>query len=557
MSQPPAVPHRAPDLIVAGARVYDSAPGADAIAVSGDRITMIGASAEVLSTAGPSTRVVEASGGLVVPGFQDAHVHPPFAGQNLVRVWLNDLDTREEYLDAIAAYAAAHPQEPWILGGGWSMEAFPGGLPRREDLDAIVGDRPVFLFNRDGHGAWVSSRTLELAGITDTTPDPPDGRIERDPDGRPTGCLHEGAAYRVNDRVVPGTTDADWLAALLAGQGHLHALGITGWQDAWVTPATQRAYETLSADGRLTARVVGALWWERERGIEQVSDLVERRGAARQGDPAARFLPTTVKIMVDGVLENFTGALLEPYCDGCGGHTDNRGLSFVEREALARAVVELDALGFQVHLHAIGDRAIRDGLDAFAAARASNGPVGAGAARDPRHHIAHIQVVQPEDIPRFAQLDVTANAQAYWAMNDPQMEELTVPFLGIERADLQYPFTSLLQAGARLAMGSDWAVSTANPLEQIEVAVTRADRGGQAFRPAERLTVDQALRAFTAGSAFVNHDEDAGVLAVGRRADIVLLDRDIAAPEHEARAIGDACVLLTVAAGRVVHDRTT
>jgi hypothetical protein len=264
-----------------------------------------------------------------------------------------------------------------------------------------------------------------------------------------------------------------------------------------------------------------------------------------------------VKIMVDGVLENFTGALLEPYCDGCGGHTDNRGLSFVEREALARAVVELDALGFQVHLHAIGDRAIRDGLDAFAAARAANGPVGAGAARDPRHHIAHIQVVQPEDIPRFAQLDVTANAQAYWAMNDPQMEELTVPFLGIERADLQYPFASLLQAGARLAMGSDWAVSTANPLEQIEVAVTRADRGGQAFLPAERLTVDQALRAFTAGSAFVNHDGDAGVLAVGRRADLALLDRDIAAPDHETGAIGDACVLLTVAAGTVVHDRTT
>ncbi len=248
--------------------------------------------------------------------------------------------------------------------------------------------------------------------------------------------------------------------------------------------------------------------------------------------------------------------LLEPYCDGCGGHTDNRGLSFVERDALARAVTELDALGFQVHLHAIGDRALRDGLDAFAAARDANGPVGGGAARDPRHHIAHLQVVQPEDIPRFAQLGVTANAQAYWAMNDSQMDELTVPFLGRERADLQYPFASLLRAGARLAMGSDWAVSTANPLEQIEVAVTRAERGGPAFLPDERLTLDQALHAFTVGSAFVNHDEEAGVLAVGRRADLALLDRDIGAVGFGDGAIGDATVLLTVAAGTVVHDRT-
>jgi predicted amidohydrolase YtcJ len=484
-------------------------------------------------------------------------VHPPFAGQNLERVWLNDLDTRAGYLEAIATYAVEHPEEPWILGGGWSMSAFPGGLPRREELDAIVGDRPVFLFNRDVHGAWVNSRALELAGIIDATPDPADGRIERDPDGQPTGCLHEGAAYRVNEHVVPSPTDAGWRSAILAGQAHLHALGITGWQDAWVTPATQLAYEALATDGRLTARVVGALWWEREGGIEQVADLVERRGAARQGDPAARFLPTTVKIMVDGVLENFTGALLEPYCDGCGGHTDNRGLSFVDRDVLARAVTELDALGFQVHLHAIGDRALRDGLDAFAAARNANGPVGGSAsAGDPRHHIAHLQVVQREDIPRFAALGVTANAQGYWAMNDAQMDELTVPFLGRERADLQYPFASLLKAGARLAMGSDWAVSTANPLEQIEVAVTRAERGGQAFLPDERLTLDQALRAFTVGSAFVNHDEDAGVLAVGRRADLALLDRDIGAVGFGDGAIGDAAVLLTVAAGRVVHDHT-
>ena len=550
----PQRPAGPPDLVITEARVRR--PGgrwSTGIAVTGDRISALGSAEDVLALAGPRTRVVRAPDRLVLPGFQDSHVHAPFAGRNRLRVWLNDLLGRDAYLDAIAAYAEAHPDEPWIVGGGWAMECFPGGLPRKEDLDAVVPDRPVFLFNKDVHGAWVNSRALELGGITDDTPDPSDGRIERDPDGAATGCLQEGAAYSFNDRVVPVPQRWEWEVSILEAQAHLHALGITGWQDAWVTPATLEAYRSLAADGRLTARVVGALWWDRHRGLEQIADLrAQRERASGTAAPGgAGFFPTTVKIMTDGVLENYTGALLEPYCDGCGGHTDNHGLSYVDHELLAAAVTELDALGFQVHLHAIGDRAVRDSLDAVEAARAANG------AGDLRHHIAHVQVVQPEDVPRFAELGVVANCQAYWAKTDPQMEELTVPFLGRERVDLQYPFEGIRDAGARLAMGSDWSVTTADPLEQLEVAVTRAERGGAPFLPEQRLSLDVAVDAFTAGSAYVNHDDDGGAIAVGRRADLAVLDVDVFADGYvsEGRApIADASVVLTVASGRVVHD---
>ncbi len=539
-----------PQLIITGARVRTTHGFVKAIGITGDRISHLGTTEDVMAAAGPGTHVIARPGGLVLPGFQDAHVHAPFAGRNRLRMWLNDLEGRQAYLDAIAAYAASHPDEPWILGGGWSMASFPGGLPRREDLDAVVPDRPVFLFNQDVHGAWLNSRALEIGGITAATPDPGDGRIERDPDGTPTGCLHEGAAYSYNDHVVPLPTQAEWEAAILEAQGHLHSLGITGWQDAWVTPATQLAYQSLADAGRLTARVVGALWWDRHRGLEQVEDLRTRREQARSAG-AGGFHATAVKIMTDGVLENHTGALLQPYCDGCGGHTDNRGLAYIDRDLLAAAVTALDADGFQVHMHAIGDRAVRNALDAVAAARMANGMT------DHRHHIAHLQLVHPDDIPRFASLGVIANCQAYWATNDEQMEELTVPVIGRDRADQQYPFASIHAAGARLAMGSDWSVSTADPLAQLEVAVTRAERGGPPLLPAERLPLTVALDAFTAGSAHVNHDDDAGSIALGRRADLAILDVDILADGFatpDAAPLADARVTVTVAAGRVVHE---
>ena len=540
------------DLVITDADVYTvdgSRSWAKGLAVKDGRIVAVEADqGRLTDRIGPRTEVLSLPGRMVVPGFQDAHIHTPFAGRNRLRIFLNDLSGRQEYLVAIARYAADNPEEPWIVGGGWAMEHFPGGTPTKEDLDAIVPDRPVFLFNRDVHGAWVNSKALQLAGIDKDTPDPADGRIERDPEtGDPSGMLQEGAAYAFNDRVVPLPERAEWEAGILEGQRHLHSLGITGWQDAWVTPGTLDAYRSLAAAGDLKARVVGSLWWDRHQELEQIPEFLAQRESGSVGS----FSASTVKIMTDGVLENFTGALLEPYCDGCGGHTDNHGLSYVEPDLLAAAVTELDRLGFQVHLHAIGDRAVRNSLDAVAAARAANGM------NDLRHHIAHIQIVQPEDIPRFRELGVVANCQPFWAQMEPQMEELTLPFLGRDRSDLQYPFGDLLRSGAVLAGGSDWSVTTANPLEEIEVMANRVGpehRGEAPFLPEQRVPLPAALAAFTMGTAYVNHDDhDAGSLEVGKRADLAIVDRNLFAAG--SGPIGEAVVEATFVGGQRVFGR--
>ncbi|MFI8243952.1 amidohydrolase [Streptomyces sp. NPDC085866] len=519
---------------------------ATAVAVTGGRITAVGHD-EVRELAGPRTEVVDLAGRLLLPGFQDAHVHPVPAGLELTQCDLSRRTTAEDTVAAVRAYAEAHPEREWILGGGWSMEAFEGGTPTKELLDAIVPDRPVYLPNRDHHGAWVNSRALELAGIDRNTPDPADGRIERDASGEPSGTLQEGAMQLVG-RLTPPATAADRLAALLHAQRHLHALGITAWQDALVgdflgmdDPAG--AYLTAARDGSLTARVTGALWWDRERGAEQIPELVEKRAASSHG----RFRAGTVKLMLDGVAENHTAALLDPYLDRCGCATANRGKSFIDPARLPEYVTDLDALGFQCHFHALGDRAVRDALDAVEAARAANGP------SDTRPHLAHLQVVHPDDVPRFARLGATANIQPLWAAHEPQMDELTIPFLGPERAAWQYPFGALLRSGARLAAGSDWPVSSPDPLQGIHVAVNRVEPGGTGpvFLPDERLSLTDALTAYTAGSAYVNHLDDTGRVAVGALADLVVLDRDPLAGPPEA--IAETSVALTYVEGERVY----
>jgi predicted amidohydrolase YtcJ len=544
----------AADVVLRGGAVHtvdDARPKAEAVAIRAGRIAAVGADREVDGLIGPRTRVIELRGRTVLPGFQDAHIHPPSSGLDALRCDLREPAGRAPYdatevVDLLRRYAQAHPDDPWILGSGWYMGAFPNGTPHRRQLDAAVGDRPAFVPNRDGHSAWVSSRALALAGITADTPDPVGGRIERDPDGSPSGILHEAAAELV-ERIIPPDTQADVEAGLLHAQAGLHALGITSWQDAIVRPIDQAAYLAVAGRGQLTARVVGALWWDRgwdERGVEE---LKARRAAGELG----RYRSTSVKIMVDGVLETFTGALLEPYLPADGGSPDRTGMLFVEPERLRRVTALLDGAGFQVHFHAIGDRAVREALDAVEVARTANGP------SDGRHHIAHIQVIHPTDLPRFAQLDVVANAQPYWASHEPQMDRLTIPFLGPERSTWQYPFKSLLRHGARLAMGSDWSVTTADPLLEMEIAVNRAysEPGFDhpPFLPEERLTLDEAVRAFTLGSAYVQHQDDAtGSLTVGKLADVIVLDRDLF--DRGAGQIGQARVVATFIEGVPVHE---
>lgn len=520
---------------------------ASALAVTGGRITAVGHD-EVHELIGPGTEVVDLAGKLLLPGFQDAHIHAVGGGTELAACDLTGTVGAADCLARIRTYAEAHPDQEWITGSGWSMESFDGGLPTRHLLDSAVPDRPVCLTNRDHHGAWANTRALELAGLDRATPDPADGRIEREPDGTPSGMLQEGATALVA-RLIPPVTAADRLDGLLRAQRLLHSLGITGWQDALLgefngMPDPSDAYLAAARSGALTARVTGALWWERDRGAEQIPELVARRTELTHG----RFRAGSVKIMQDGIAENFTAAMTSPYLDRCGCATANSGLSFIDPLALRGHVTELDALGFQVHFHALGDRAVREALDAVEAARAANGR------RGTRHHLAHLQVVHPDDVPRFARLGAVANIQPLWAAHEPQMDELTIPFLGPERAAWQYPFGALQRAGATLAAGSDWPVSSPDPLAGLHVAVNRRRPDADDDRvllPEQRLDLASAIAAYTAGSAFVNGHDDAGVLAPGQLADLVVLDRDIVTGPPEE--IAAARVLRTYVGGELVH----
>ncbi|WP_194238553.1 amidohydrolase [Streptomyces spongiae] len=524
------------------------------VAVRDGRIVAVGADTDVVAAAGTGAEIVDARGGLISPSFGDAHLHPAMGGLQLGQCHLDRCTSAEECLDTIAAFAAEHPGEAWILGGGWSMEHFPGGTPHRSLLDRVVSDRPVFLRNRDHHGAWVNSRALELADIGATTADPLDGRIERDPDGSPAGTLHEGAAHLVT-KVAPPPTRQSLLQGLLRGQAHCLAQGITQWQDALLRVMgpgldAMDVYLDALADDALQARVTGALWWDRDRDRDQIADLVARRGRARGHDDL--FRADAVKIMLDGVAENFTASLSRPYRDRCGHETGNRGLGFIDRDLLKDIVATVDARGFQAHFHAIGDQAVTDALDAVAHARRANGDSGI------RHHIAHLQIVRDEDVPRFGTLGVIANIQPLWARFEPQMTELTIPFLDPALADRQYPFLDLYDAGAVLAGGSDWPVSSANPLEGMHVAVNRTPEhsppGTEPFIPRQRLPLVVAWDAYTRQVAYLNgREQRTGRLEPGYLADLVLLDRDpFLGPRHE---IADTAVVGTWLGGQCVYRR--
>ncbi len=502
-------------------------PSPDWVEIDGKRISAVGE--------GPPPRgdVFDLGGRTLIPGLQDAHVHPPIGGLAMIRCELHDVDP-SDYARVIGEYAESHPDASWIIGGGWPMNVFEGGIARREVLDLVVPDRPVLLHSSEGHAAWVNSVALAAAGIDAATPDPRYGRIERDADGRPNGTLQEGAVDLVERFAPPDTVD-EVMEGIAAAQQHLLSLGITGWQDAWVRPVDHDAYVRLDGSRELIARVAGSLWWDRERGPEQLDDLIDMIG--EKGD---RYQPLGIKLMVDGVIENGTGAMCSPYAD-----SGENGLTFLPRELLIDIVPRIMAAGIQPHFHAIGDCAIRSALDAVAAGNPED-------VERVRPHIAHIHVVDPLDVPRFATLGVTANAQTLWACNDDTMTNLTVGRLGPERIPWQYPFRSLVDAGARLAAGSDWSVSSANPFAQMAVAVTRrSDEGTEPFLPEQALTVEEALTAFTRGSAFVNHDERrAGSIRPGKAADLVVISDD----PFSADDLSTISVEATFVAGSMVFE---
>lgn len=513
--------------MLVGGRVFDGHtlhPTATALAVEGDRVIAVGTDREVRGAIGASTEVIDLAGRLVHPGFTDAHVHAVQAGVERLGCDLSETHGAEATVAAIDTYAAAST-EPWIVGGGWSMADYSGGIPRAEALDRIaaIGDRPVFLVNRDHHGAWVNSAALRLAGTDADLPDPAGGRIERAADGTPTGTLHEGVMDLVG-RLRPPPTDGDLLAGVEEAQRVLHGFGITGWQEAIVggyagTPNVMPTYLRAIDRGLLTGHATGALWWP--RGVTDVDATVASLAAVRDAITGGAFHPTSVKIMVDGVAENGTAALQDPYVTGCRCGGTDRGLTYFAPDVLESSIVALDAAGFDIHLHAIGDRAISAALDAIELARTTNG-------RGPgRPQIAHLQIVNPTDIPRFAELGVTANLQALWAANDDQMVTLTTPVLGQERANWQYPFGALARSGAHLAMGSDWPVTTPDPWAAIHVAVNRQEPGRadqEPLLPHQALDLTRVLSAYTAGSGWINRTAHTGQLLPGVAADLAVSD---------------------------------
>ena len=517
---------------------------AETIAIDDGRIVYVGTDAGAKDWIGPKTRVIDLKGRMVVPGFYDVHVHPIWGGVEANACDLNGLANIEEYLAKVKECVAARPDEPWITGGGWLVTSFgPGALARKELLDAIVPDRPVFLESNDSHASWVNSKALALAGITNETPDPPNGRIDRDPKtGEAIGSLQEDADLLVK-AVMPPTTVTQHVAGLRHALKMLNAFGITGIQDPNVVEDELKAYRNLDDAGELSLRVVAALRWEPLGGVEQIENLRRLRSEYSGG----RLEASSVKLYQDGVLENYTAVLLEPY--RLKGKDNERGTPAIDPEFLKKVVTQLDANGFQAHIHAIGDAAVRQSLDAIEAARTANGD------RDNRHHIAHLELVHPDDQQRFRKLGVIANFQPLWAFADEYITKMTLPFISKNAATYLYPIGSIARTGAVVAFGSDWSVSSPNPLLQMETAITRMGPLGEtntSWMPQERITLPEALAAFTINAAYANHDDkSSGSLEIGKVANLAVLDRNLF--EIPVSEISDAKVLLTLFEGRPVH----
>ncbi len=540
---PAAAGTAAADLVLKNGAIYtvDAARSwAQAIAVRGDRLVFVGGDREVAPFVGPRTRVVDLGGRFVLPGFHDRHVHPVSGGVELTQCDLNNSEDREEVLTRLRACVAKLGDRPWLLGGGWDLPLFPGGVADRRDLDAILPDRPAFLASADGHSSWVNSKALELAGVIAATADPEGGRIERDASGAPIGTLRESAAELVG-RLLPETTAAERRAGLRLAVAKAHGFGIVALTEASAGPETTATYDALDRAGELGLRVIVSQHLGPEEGTAAIPALARERGAPH----APHVRATAVKLFADGVLEGGTAALLEPYIGGRTG----LGIPNWSTTALREVILALDRERFQIHIHAIGDRAIRDALDGIQAARAANG------ARDARPLLAHIQLFAPSDIPRFRELGVVADFQPLWAHEDSYIRDLTAPFLGPDRMRWNYPIASMARTGAVLAAGSDWSVSSMNPLEAIEVAITRCDPEltvcDKAWIPEERVDLATMLAAYTIGGAYAGFEErDSGSLEAGKLADLVVLDRNLFA--IQPGEISEAKVLLTLFEGRSV-----
>jgi len=533
------------DLLLSGAAVYTMDPvrsWAEAVAVREGRIVFVGTARDAQAWRGPRTRVVELPGRMILPGFHDAHVHPVSGGVELAQCDLNNLPTAEAVVDKVRQCAARLGPDQWVLGGGWALPIFAGGLALKEVLDAVTGGgRPAYLTSADGHSAWVNSRALAIGGVDASTKDPENGRIERNDKGEPVGTLRESAMGLVG-RHVPPPAPALRLEGLRLALGRLNRAGVTAVQEASASRAYLETYREAERSKALTARVTVALGTDDGRGPEQVDDLARLRTEFA----SQRVRPVSAKIFADGVIEGRTAAMIEPYLDRPGF----RGEPNLSQEKLSALVGRLAGAAFNVHVHAIGDRAIRETLDAMEAAR----PEAAG--RDLRFQIAHAQLIRPEDVARFRRLGVIANFQPLWAYADSYMKDLTWPALRRELWAYMYPMRSLVRSGAVVAFGSDWSVSSLVPLEGIQVAVTRQspdEEPSEVMQPDEVIDLPEALAAYTIGAAYaMGLEKETGSIEVGKRADLVVLEQNLF--EVPARRLGKIRVLMTLVDGEPVYE---
>jgi len=544
------------DLILFDGKVYTvdaNRSWAEAVAVIDGKIAYVGSSTGAKKYKGPNTRLVDLEGKMLLPGFQDAHVHPIEAGMAYLGCSLHDGKSVEDYVRIVNECAQQAPEATFIDGGGWTMDLFEDGLPDKRLLDNVISDRPVILKSASGHQLWVNSKTLEIAGINAETPSPPRGRIDRYKNSNePSGSLQENSAMNLAFNTRPAYSANQMQAALKFGQHYLNQYGVTTVQDALLKLDGNEAYVggptymAMDQAGDLTIRVVGALVWNTDSGLEQLSRFVD----AREQFKTPLFSASSVKIWLDGVMEVHTAALLAPYSDREDGYS---GELLIKPEQLDTIVSKLDALGFQIHFHAIGDAAVRQSLDSLELAREVNG------VRDSRHHMSHIQLFDPEDIPRLEALSVVANFQPYWAWADKFITQLTMPKLGLERSNWLYPIKSILDTGAVVAFGSDWFVSSGNPLLGIETAVTRRDpltNISDPFLESERISLADAIEAYTINSAYVNFiDDETGSIEEGKVADLIVLDKNLF--ELAPNEISDAQVLLTLLEGKPVYGDWT
>jgi predicted amidohydrolase YtcJ len=541
------IPAAAADLVVLNGKIWTvnrAQPEAEALAVVRDRIVAVGTSADLRRMVGPKTRVLDAKGRRIVPGFYDSHVHLLGSGLRLSEVALKDAKDEAEFGKRLREFDGKLPRDRWLLGGEWDHDrTFGGELPSAELIDKYVADRPLFLRRYDGHMAVVNSRVLQLAGITAETPDPPGGVIYRKPGSRqPSGVLRDNAMSLV-ERHIPKATEEEIIDGVRAALAEARQVGVTSMTDMDGSGATARRrlfrlYQELARQNKLTARI--DLRWP----------LADWRSLAALG-VEANFGSDWVRIggvkgFVDGSLGSSTAKMFEPYLHEKG----NTGVFVTPPNRLREYIEGADAAGLSVAVHAIGDRANSELLDIFAEVAKKNGP------RDRRFRIEHAQHLRPSDYARFKELNVIASLQPYHAIDDGRWAEGRI---GSERCAASYACRSLLDAGAHLAFGSDWSVAPLNPLLGIDAAVNRRTIDGKhpdGWFPQQKISVAEAIEAFTLGSAYAAFQEkDRGSLDVGKLADFVVLSRDILADSERDR-IADTEILHTIVGGKIVYEKT-